>query len=135
MSTTSKVQHCKDENMVIEESRWAVLQTEAIPDSIITRWTTLWKQISEWERLGGRTLHWAISTTCQQHYQLDVLMGTYSLAADPSFKSFIPGGQESPNDSRVLLQLYECQEQEESLSWLCKLSKSTKWVAIINVRQ
>ena len=62
-------------------------------------------------------------------------MGTYSLAADPSFKSFIPGGQEIPSDSRVLLQLYECQEQEEPLSWLRKLSKSTKWVAIISPRQ
>jgi ribonuclease HI len=121
--------------MVIEASRWAVLQTEATPDSIITHWTTLWKQLSEWERLGGRTLHWAISTACKQHYQLDVLMGTYSLAADPSFKSFIPGGQEIPNDSRVLLQLYECQEQEDPLSWLRKLSKSTKWVAIIHTRQ
>jgi hypothetical protein len=38
-------------------------------------------------------------------------MGTYNLTDDPSFKSFIPGGQETPNDSRVLLQLYECQEQ------------------------
>jgi hypothetical protein len=121
--------------MVIEASRWAVLQTEATPDSIITHWTTSWKQLSEWERLGGRTLHWAISTACQQHYQLDVLMGTYSLAADPSFKSFIPGGQEIPSDSRVLLQLYECQEQEEPLSWLRKLRKSTKWVAIIHTRQ
>ena len=135
LRTTSKAQHCKDENMVIEASRWAVLQTEATPDSIITHWTTLWKQLSEWERLGGRTLHWAISTACKQHYQLDVLMGTYSLAADPSFKSFIPGGQEIPNDSRVLLQLYECQEQEDPLSWLRKLSKSTKWVAIIHTRQ
>ena len=35
---------------------------------------TSWKQLSEWERLGGRTLQWAISTACQQHYQLDVLM-------------------------------------------------------------
>jgi hypothetical protein len=29
MSTTSKVRHCKDDSMVIEASRWAVLQTEA----------------------------------------------------------------------------------------------------------
>ena len=121
--------------MVIEASRWAVLQTEATPDSIITHWTTLWKQLSEWERLGGRTLHWAISTACQQHYQLDVLMGTCSLTADPSFKSFIPGGQETPSDSRVLLQLYESQEQEEPLLWLHKLCKSTKWVAIVHTRQ
>jgi hypothetical protein len=62
-------------------------------------------------------------------------MDTYSLATDPSFKSFIPGGQETPNDSRVLLQLYECQEQEEPLSWMRKHSKSTKWVAIIHTRQ
>jgi hypothetical protein len=78
--------------MVIETSRWVVLQTETTLESIITHWITLWKQLSEWERLGGRTLHWAISTVCQQHYQLDVLMGTYSLVDDPSFKSFIPGG-------------------------------------------
>ena len=96
---------------------------------------TSWKQLSEWERLGGHTLHWAISTACQQHYQLDVLMGTCSLTADPSFKSFIPDGQETPRDSRVLLQLYECKEQEEPLSLLRKLCKSTKWVAIIHTRQ
>jgi hypothetical protein len=118
--------------MVIEESRWTVLQTESTPDSIITHWTTLWKQLSEWKHLGGRTLHWTISTVCQQHYQLNVLMGTYRLATNPSFKSFIPGGHETPNDSRVLLQLYECQEQEESLSWMRKFSKSTKWVVIIH---
>ena len=107
--------------MVITTSRWVVFQTETTPDSVITHWITLWKQLSEWERLGGRTLHWAISTACQQHYQLDVLMGTCSLTADPSFKSFIPGGQETPSDSRVLLQLYESQEQEEPLLWLHKL--------------
>jgi hypothetical protein len=134
LSTASKVRRCKDESMVIEASRWSVLQTEATPDSIITHWITLWKQLSEWERLGGRTLHWSISTVCRQHYQLNVWMGTYRLAVDPSFKSFIPGGQETPKNSRVLLQLYECQEQEETLSWLRKLSKSTKWVAIIHTR-
>ncbi len=50
LSTASKVRHCKDESMVIEASRWAVFQTEATPDSIITHWITLWKQLSEWER-------------------------------------------------------------------------------------
>ena len=100
--------------MVVEVSRWAVLQTETTPDSVITHW---------------------ISTACQQHYQLDVLMGAYSLAADLSFKSFIADGQETTSDSRVLLQLYECQEHEEPLSWLLKLWKSTKWVAIIQTRQ
>jgi hypothetical protein len=62
-------------------------------------------------------------------------MDTYNLTTDPSFKSFISGSQETQKDSRVLLQLYECQEQEESLSWLHKLSKSTKWVVIIHTRQ
>jgi hypothetical protein len=121
--------------MVIEASRWTLLQTEATPDSIITHWITLWNQLSEWEHSSGRTLHWAISTDCKQHYQLDMLMGTYNLTTDPSFKSFISDGQETQNDSRVLLKLYECQEQEESLSWLRKLSKSTKWVVIIHTRQ
>jgi hypothetical protein len=121
--------------MVVEVSRWAVLQTETTPDSVITHWISLWKKLSEWERLGGRTLRWAISTACQQHYQLDVLMGAYSLSADLSFKSFIADGQETTSDSRVLLQLYECQEHEEPLSWLLKLWKSTKWVAIIHTRQ
>ena len=101
--------------MVIESSRWVVLQTETTPDLVITHWITLWNQLSEWEHLGGHTLHWAISTVCQQHYQRDVLMGTCSLTSDPSFKSFIPVGQETPLDSRILLQLYECQEQEEPL--------------------
>ena len=119
--------------MIIETSRWTLFLTETTPDSIIVHWTTLWKQISEWER--GCTLHWAVSTTCQHHYQLDVLMGTYNLTDDPSFKSFIPGGQETLNDSRVLLQLYEYQEQEETLSCLRKFSKSTKWVAIIHTRR
>jgi hypothetical protein len=104
-STTSKDRHWKDESMVIEASRWAVLQTETTPDSVITHWITSWKQLAEWERLGGHTLHWAVSTACQQHYQLDVLMSVYSLTTDPSFKSFIPDGQETPRDSRALLQL------------------------------
>jgi hypothetical protein len=58
---------------------------EPTPNSIITHWITLWKQLSEWERLGGRNLHWVISTVCRQHYQLNVLMDTYILTADPSF--------------------------------------------------
>ena len=111
-STTSKVRYCKDESMVIEASRWTVLQTETTPDSVITHWITLWKKLSEWEHLDG-----------------------HNLTADPSCKSFIPDGQETPRDSRVLLQLYECQEQEESLLCLCKLCKSTKWVTIIHTRQ
>ena len=113
-SVTSIVRYCKNESMVIEASRWVVLQTETTPDSVITHWITSWKKLSEWERSGGRTLHWPISTACQ-HYQLDVHMGDCSLTSDPSFKSFIAGGQETPIESRVLLQLYECQEQEEPL--------------------
>ncbi len=43
LNTVSKVQHWKDEIMVIETSRWTLFLTETTPDSIITHWTTLWK--------------------------------------------------------------------------------------------
>jgi hypothetical protein len=66
----------------LDESRWALFQLEMSHENVVQHWLQSWQALSTWEKNGGRTIHWAISTALPQHFHLDSVAGGWNLTAD-----------------------------------------------------
>jgi hypothetical protein len=51
-----------------------------------------WQALTTWEKNGGRTIHWSISTALARHFNLDAIVGGLNLTADLSYPFFHPVG-------------------------------------------
>ena len=71
----------------IEEPRWALLRMWFAEEEVVDAWKREWNSLSAWEATGGRTLHWRVTSTLRNLFQLDSWVGGFRLAADPSFES------------------------------------------------
>ncbi len=100
----------------LDESRWAVLQLETPGENVIQHWMQSWQSLTTWEKNGGRTIHWSISTALDRNFNLDTIVGGWNLTADPSYPFFYPVGCSIPVGTRALVPLYQYSEAETPMS-------------------
>ena len=113
----------------LDESRWAVLQLETPRENVIQHWMQSWQALTTWEKNGGRTIHWSISTALARHFNLDAIVGGWNLTADPSYPFFHPVGPSIPVGTRALVPLYQYSEADIPMSWLNK--PESMWVVMV----
>ena len=116
----------KDNTLTLVESRWVPLQLETSRENVIHHWIQSCQALTTWEKNGGRTIHWSISTA--QHFHLDSIIGGWNLTADPSYPSFHLVGCPLPAGARALVLLYQYNEEDTPMSWFT--SPEFMWVAI-----
>jgi len=54
----------------IEEPRWELLKHLYSSSEVIANWNEQWVKTDEWEKKGGRTLHWSITSWLREHFKL-----------------------------------------------------------------
>ena len=68
----------------IEEPRWELLKHWYSSSEVITNWNEQWVKTDEWEKKGGSTLHWSITSWLREHFKLGSIAVTQSRTVDPS---------------------------------------------------
>ena len=119
----------KTNTFPLDESRWALLQLETPRENAIQHWMQSWQALTAWEKNGGRTIHWSISTALARYFNLDAIIGGWNLTADPSYPFFHPVGPSIPVGTRALVPLYQYSEADTPMSWLNK--PESMWVVMV----
>jgi len=66
----------------IEEPRWELLKHWYSSSEVIANWNEQWVKTDEWEKKGGRTLHWLITSWLREHFKLGSITAAQSLTVD-----------------------------------------------------
>ena len=96
----------------IEEPRWELLKHWYLSSEVIANWNQQWVKTNEWEKKGGRTLHWSITSWLREHFKLGSIAVTQSLTVDPSFSDHIWSLEAMTTDKRILIPIYEMSAKE-----------------------
>lgn len=81
-------QHKPSRQYAIEATRWDLMKQWYGKDAAVQEWRQQWRQLSEWERQGGRSVHWSVTSKLRHLWNLDAWVGKFRLAADPSFQEY-----------------------------------------------
>ena len=114
----------------IDAGRLAILRRWHGHEDMVSIWKSEWDRLDAWEEAGGRTMHWAVTTTLRQQYTLKNAVYIHSLVADPSFDCHLTE-HEPPRVGRTYLPLYEM-PPERAVQLLGRYEQH-EWVAIVRV--
>ena len=104
-------------------------QIDTSRENVVHHWIQSCQALTTWEKNGGRTINWSISTALAQHYHLDSIIVGWNLTADPLCPSFHPVGCPIPAGTRALVPLYQYNEEDTPMSWFT--SSESMWVAMV----
>ena len=96
----------------IEEPRWELLKHWYSSSEVIANWNQQWVKTDEWEKKGGCTLHWSITSWLREHFKLGSIAIVQSLPVDPSFSDHIWSLEAMTTDKRILIPIYEMSAKE-----------------------
>ena len=69
-------------------------------------------QTDEWGKMGGRTLHWSVTSWLREHFKLGSIAAAPSLTVDFSLSGYIWSSETMANDKWVLIHIYEMSAKE-----------------------
>jgi len=70
------------------------------------------RRMGTFEKKGGRTLCWSITSWLQEHFKLGSIAAAQSLTVDPSFSDYIWSLEAMTTDILVLIPIYEMSAKE-----------------------
>ena len=102
---------------------------------VLANWNQQWVKTDEWEKKGGRTLHWSIPSWLREHFKLGSIAVAQSLTVDPSFSDLIWSLEAMTIDKRVLIPIYEMSAKEIEGYIKCFDVNVQTWVIIVRADQ
>ena len=97
---------------------------------VIANWNHQWVKTDEWEKEGGRTLHWSITSWLREQFKLGSIAVTQSLTVDSSFSDHI-WLETMTNDKQILIPIYEMSAKEIERYIKCFDVNVQTWVIIV----
>jgi len=127
----------------IEEPRWELLKhwyssSEVIAnwnEQWVKNWNEQWVKTDEWEKKGGHTLHWSITSWLREHFKLGSIAAVRSLTVDPSFSDHTWSLEAMTIDKRVQNPIYEMSAKEIEGYIKCFEVNVQTWVIIVRADQ
>ena len=113
----------------LETARVVILESRC--DDVVPLWREQWERQVAWEATGGRTLSWAVSEHLRRHGNLQVLLTTRLLTADPAFAT--PDEQDWQRMGPAVVMLLECEVQHSS-AWEA-LAKMNRWAVVVTGKE
>jgi len=100
---------------------------------VIANWNEQWVQTDEWDKKGGHTLHWSITSWLR--FKLGSIAVTQSLTVDASFSDHIWSLEAMIIDKRGLIPIYEMLAKEVEGYIKCFDVNVQTWVIIVRADQ
>jgi hypothetical protein len=94
----------------LETARVVILESRC--DDLFPLWKGQWERQVVWEATGGRTLFWAVSEHLRRHGDLQVLLTTHLITANPAFAT--PEEQDWQRMGPAVVMLLEGEVQHSS---------------------